>query len=657
MLKKLTSNQELKIAYWFLAVSYVLMNLWAALSPGTWDDDCQGRFYSVQDVFSNPGVLVDLWVRPLWALLFFIPAQLGPWVIPVIMSLISLSAALALVKAAQIQGFRFVYLLVPFLIFQPYFWGVGRDAMTEPLAAALSAWSFLFLLRKQWLWFAIFGSLLPLARLELSILLLFWLIPLIQDKQWKYIPVLGVALVLLNIAGAILTKSYDWLWLYHQTVGGEVKDNPYGHQQFHTYFSRYLYVVGPVVFFFLFNGLIFRILDRKTSLFIDGQFIAGLLLYSVFAWKLDVGASAGFLRNLIPLSPFSAYIALAGFNYFVAWLNKKLPIKPMFFWATMLSAPVLTALFYSKQIELHHRVTEAFDFWNLPLSLVCLILLFIFSFIVKKQNSDRLTLALSFIFSALIIIHTLITEPPDANMSSERYAVSHTGDLLKKYGLDKQKIHTGHYWLYWSLGFRKNDPRFVGNLRKINLDSAQVGEIFVWEHHYTERFGNDLSQIALSTDNTLVELLTVFADDGTFEVKVYQKVNPNDGINVLNNFITQHPDCLEALFSRAVYASQTGQYAGAVQDYNTILAKRKTGYIYCSLANMYLATNDLTQALSFYNHALTYGDYKGQIHFYRAHVYHAQNNDGAACADLLVADKEGILQASQKYKDWCVSNK
>ncbi len=652
--KKLTTGQEIKIAYGLLIAAYVLMNLWAILSPSTWDDDCQGRFYSVQSGFENPVVLVDLWVRPLWALIFFLPVHLGPWVIPVIMALVSVSAAYALLKAAQIQGYKYIYLVVPFLLFQPYFFGVGRNAMTEPLAAALASWSFLLLLRQKWMWFAVLGSLLPLARLELSLLLVFWLIPLLQHKQWKYIPLLGAGILLLNLGGALLSGTNDWLWLYHQTVGGEVKDNPYGHQEFTTYFSRYLYIVGPVVFFLFLSGFVFRLINKKFSVFIDGQFIAGFLLYSIFAWKLDVGASAGFLRNLIPLSPFVAYIALAGFNHYTDWLLKKTVPSPYAYWLMIALTVLITVVFYGKQIELHHKLTENIDYWNISLAVITAFLLIILKIINTKQNGERNALLLSFIFSILIIIHSLVTEHPNANMSPERYAVTRTGELLEQYGLDKQKIHTGHYWLYWSMKLKKYDPRFVGNLRKVNVDSAKVGEIIVWEHHYSERFGNDLSQQALENDGTLVELLAIFADDGSFEVKVFKKVLQGEGINVLNDFISKNPESLEAIYARAVYASKTRQYAGALQDYNYLLSKRKKGYIYCSMANMYYVANDLQQALNFYNHALSYGDFQGQIHFYRGMTYQAMNNLSAACEDWIKADQKGIIQAAEKYNQFCI---
>lgn len=651
--KKLTPAQEIKIAIGLLIATYVLMNVWAILSPSTWDDDCQGRFYNVQTWQENPGVFVDLWIRPLWAIIFFLPVQLGPWVVPVIMALISAFGAYSLIKAAQIQGYKYIYLIVPFLLLQPYFFGVGRNAMTEPLAATIASWSFLLLLRQKWIWFAVLGSILPLARLELSLMLVFWLIPLIQHKQWKYIPLLGIGILLLNLGGALLSGTNDWLWIYHQTVGGEVKDNPYGHQEFTTYFSRYIYVIGPVIFFLFLSGFIFRLLNKKFSVFIDGQFIAGFLLYSIFAWKLDVGASAGFLRNLIPLSPFAAYLALAGFNYYAAWSLKKPVLISYIYWLMIAVMVAITAIFFNKQIELHHRLTENFDYWNIVLTAITALVLIIIKTINNKQNGERNVILLSFIFTALITIHTLVTEHPNANMSPERDAVTKTGKLLKQYGFDQQKIHTGHWWLYWSMKLKKSDPRFVGNLRKVNVDSAKVGEIIVWEHHYTERFGNDLSQQALENDETLVELLTVVADDGSFEVKVFQKVPPGEGLNVLNDFISKNPEALEAIYARAVYAANTRQYAGAIRDFNTILSKKKSGFIYCAMANMYLMANDLQQALNFYNHAMTYGDFQGQIHFYRGVTHQAMNNIRAACEDWIKADQKGIIQAAEKYNQYC----
>jgi len=205
------------------------------------------------------------------------------------------------------------WLVVPFVLFQAYFYGTTRSSLAVPLAAIIICFGFYFLVEKKWLWFALVGGLLPLARLELSPLLILWLFALLKDKQWKFLILLGLPTLLWNLGGTLLNG--DPIWLYTETFGTDNGENRYGNTEFNHYFLRFIFVIGPVIFYFMLIGFFQDLFKKKMNPFIHIQFLLGFFIYVLSSWKLSLGQAAGFLRHLIVLAPLVAIIALNGFNY------------------------------------------------------------------------------------------------------------------------------------------------------------------------------------------------------------------------------------------------------------------------------------------------------------------------------------------------------
>ena len=182
------------------------------------------------------------------------------------MALISILCCYFLYKTAIINNIPNSYLIIPFTIFQTYYFPISFNALAEPIAAFIIALGIFLYTKKKYVAFALIGSLLPIARLELIPLLLLWIIILIQKKQLKIIPLLCLPLIIWNLAGTYFDG--DLFWLYNQTIGSEQNENRYGHTSFWSYFHRYIFVVGPVVFYFLLIGLFEGIYQKKIDLFI-----------------------------------------------------------------------------------------------------------------------------------------------------------------------------------------------------------------------------------------------------------------------------------------------------------------------------------------------------------------------------------------------------
>ena len=94
---------EDRLVYAFLFTAYAIGVFWGLASPSAWDDDVPNRYFNALRAFDDPSHFVDLFSRPLWIVLFAGPAQLGPWVIPVIMMGIAVCTAYFLYRAARLR--------------------------------------------------------------------------------------------------------------------------------------------------------------------------------------------------------------------------------------------------------------------------------------------------------------------------------------------------------------------------------------------------------------------------------------------------------------------------------------------------------------------------------------------------------------------------
>jgi hypothetical protein len=166
---------------------YLLSVICGLLADAPWDDDCIGRYSNTVNAIHDPKQFISLWNRPLFTLLFFLPMQLGQHAVTFIMPAICIVGAWYLYQSVKLSEIKNTWLVVPFFLFQTYFFSISRQALTEPLAATIIGMGLYFFLKKKYLLFVVIGALLPLARIELSFLFVIWAYLLIKEKQWIYI--------------------------------------------------------------------------------------------------------------------------------------------------------------------------------------------------------------------------------------------------------------------------------------------------------------------------------------------------------------------------------------------------------------------------------------------------------------------------------------
>lgn len=602
----------------FFILAYIVINLiYSFVTNTVWDDDCPTRYYNTLNAFNDPKMFISLWNRPLFTIIFAGPVQLGKWTIPVLMVIISVIASIYLYRGLIIKQVKNAYMIIPLMLFQTYYFSISRDVETEPLAVALICFGYYFFAKKNWLAFAIAGSLMPLARLELSVLLIFWVYILFKEKQFKYILMMAIPLVLWNIAGGIIEGDFNYVM--NKTLNKDNATNRYGHTTFGHYFQRYIYVVGPAVFFFFIFGLTNAFRRMKFSAFVYLQFITGFMLYVIFSWKLNMGNAAGFLRNLIPLTPLTAIIALEGFNFLgeaiSSWkksesassqtaevnvgsfselsdeefqsLNRKkrqsyLKQKKEHEEKTRIAIAaqkksnktfnnnrtknisllfligfvivLLSYFFFTLTIRSHHKLIEDTFTWVNIGVVSGMFLLTVLSYFMLRNRVNQNYTVLGSIIGVVILLHTTITEPPNMNNSPERDTMAKVSDVYVNGYLNDKKTYVNHIWFFWSNELDKFDEKY-DLVTMANLDSAEAGSICLWENHYSHRLAGDVQAAYFTTHPKWIELNRYISSDKKFQCAVYEKVDSvnRDGLEKINQFIAYQPKESTPVANKALF--------------------------------------------------------------------------------------------------------
>lgn len=561
MLSIFNTNSENKSWLIPLTVLFIAVNLfWGFYSNNTWDDDCQTRFFNATNALNDPSHFLSIWNRPLFMLIFSIPAQMGHWTIIVLQTIFSVFTGWSLVKAAEKLNLKHAFLAFPFLVFQPFVFGVSRYAMTEPLAVLLISLSLYFLTHKKWLAFAIAGSLIPLARLELTVLLPFWLIPLIKNNRIKETFILVIPLLIWMIAGGLYHENMNWF--FEQTLAKESVENRYGHKNFSTYFERYQYVVGPVLFFLAWIGIPKIGSDKNIRKIILWPFFCGLIMYSIFSSTLNMGNAAGFLRNLIPLSPYLVLLALIGFNH---WISNTINQNTQELTSSAKSIQknqrvililggvslALTGIFYSYELEAHHLLNKENFYGGL---LICQILMFSLLFLSFNLRFNKHPKIIALTCLTILTSYTLINEHPLANSNSEREIVSKTAELYNLAELKQHKTYANHPWFFWASGLNKKKEE-ISTITKKNLNSAKPGSIAVVENHYSNRLGGDIDMNYFVNHPEWIEISSLNTPEKDFFISIYQKSKgKSEHLKRLNKYISasNHKDG-SALLLKGLY--------------------------------------------------------------------------------------------------------
>lgn len=621
-----------------LTALYVLANLlYGFLSEAPWDDDCVGRYFHCREAWQKPEHFFSTWNRPLFMLLFAPTAWLGRNVMMVQMVLISAGSGWLLYRSLHQLGARDAHWVLPFFFFQSFYFGVSRNFLTEPLAVAVICVGLHALVHERYLLFAFMGGLLPLARLELAVILPIWGVVLLARKEWRALMLMGVPTIILMVLGYFIKDTDNPLWLIEETLGKEGK-NRYGYRDVWHYFHRFAYVTGPVVFFFLVTGLLERTYRRRVDLFVVVQGAAILALYVVFSSKLDMGNSAGFLRNLIPLTPFVAILAFDGLQ---AWLGLTAKESGTVAHATPVheltreerkrqkraaaAAPARTArtsspwsgllrvhafgviavlvlwFYFSKELLSHHKISATTDrtpaFIGGAFFLLGLLLLAVFKLTALPR---WIITGAGLLVTAVAMAFTLYTEQPDAHLNHERKAITKVSTLYRNSYLRDVPLYCNHRWFFWPKDLGYPDDTKYRTLNKAALDTAEAHSVVLWENHYSHRLSGDVQLADMYKRKDMVELMHVMGGDHRTTIGLFQKVDTakNDAEALRQRFHQAFPDNLYAAYAEQMRQSRAGDHQAAL-----ITAERMIR-LDSSYAEAYIAKAQTLSALGRFDEAI-----------------------------------------------------
>jgi hypothetical protein len=430
--------------------------VWLLLCERTWDDDCLVRFLKLRDAPLD--AMFDRWVRPLFALLYFLPARIGLFAVNFQALLLSLLTAWLVFKTAKEMKLAVPQLSIVFLIFQPFWWGTSAQAVTEPLAGLIIAASLYFHTTKRWELFALMGGFLPLARLELIVLLPLWVIVLWRKKEFIRFPFLTLPGLLWLVAGSLHFGAPTWLFS---------STHAYGTGPFSWYFERYIYIAGAPVLYFVWLAL----LKSRRAEFRHGLFFSAFFLYILIFWKADIG-SVGFLRHLVVISPVAALLANEGFS---KWLDKK---DRLSLFASSALITITTFMILSRELIGHHNLGEINLANGITISFCAIAML------VNSANNYKVPKA--FFIAGVFMVSTLSAEKP-LELSPEQQEVKRAAKFCWKN--DINPTYVNHPWFGWFL------DRSQTKFKKVtveNLDSAPVGSVVIWENHYSHRLAGNV---------------------------------------------------------------------------------------------------------------------------------------------------------------------
>ncbi len=311
-------GRALRLVAWLVPFA-LLGAILVRLYPDGYQQDGGFHFLFARWSFEHPHYLVDVWGRPLFTILYALPARLGYPVAKLLTVAVALAAAWHTAQLAREHGLEHAELAVPLLFLQPSFLLLSCETMTEPLFALVLAIA-LRLHRsgrvREGMWTA---SLLPLARPEGFFLALLWGAFVALDPRAGR-TFLRRAVATLRLAGGVglwwllaLLITGDPRFILHNWPPNWAAGATYGTGPLLQYWAiRDQLLAGPVLQALFGVGLVTLVASRRALLPVACAVLVAAL-HSIF-FRFGWFGSAGYARYLVCVAPPMALATLAGWN-------------------------------------------------------------------------------------------------------------------------------------------------------------------------------------------------------------------------------------------------------------------------------------------------------------------------------------------------------
>ena len=504
---------ESRMSILLCGVLLLLFAVMGWLSAGTLTDDDIGRFLSARAAFEHPDKILGLWTRPLFMLLYAVPAQLGYGAVELTTAAVCALTCWLSIRSAARLGESHPLWAALFLAFQPMFLLLSFSALTEPLAALCLAASIERLLAKRLGASAAFASLIPLARLELLPILTILGLQYLALRSWRSIAVLPLGLLAWNVVGWL--ASGDPLFLIHHVfVEREREVEALG--VWH-YPAGFIHAVGPVVFFFAILGLVDSLRRRRYAV-ISISIVVVFLYYTWSASHSGSLQSAGYLRHLVTISPLVALVAVRGWNLWI--------LEPPRVLATILACtlPLLTWLFLSKEMESGYAIGDRPE--HLKFAIVSMLaLLGLIPWLGRRLLTGAMfrRIVVGLVLVALAGYFFMKHGPIPLN--EEHRLMHEVAEWIADEGLTDRPILCNHVAFHFFSGRDPNDEDRSPRLTAESLAAAPESSVVIWDGHYGHEIAGGVELHLIERDPELRVLRRFLSEDRSFFAVALQRIS------------------------------------------------------------------------------------------------------------------------------------
>ncbi len=313
-----SAGSSLRAAWWLAALAGTGVAL-ALLYPDSYQQDGGNHYLGARWAWAHPEFFVDVWGRPLFTLLYSLPARLGYTAAKLFTVAICLATAWQTWRLAEDLGLERAELAIPLLALQPSYLLLSAETMTEPLFALLFAIALRLHAQGRVVAGMIVASTLVLARPEGFFVGLLWGVWVLCDWRdgrpwWRRLPAtlwLASGAVAWWLAALVITG--DPLYILHNwPPNWGATDAVYGTDPFWHYWKRRDEIVGPLLVLPFLLGLGLLLVRRRMGV-ATSAVLAFFLLHSVFR-VYGLFGSAGYVRYFVCVAPAIALITLVGWN-------------------------------------------------------------------------------------------------------------------------------------------------------------------------------------------------------------------------------------------------------------------------------------------------------------------------------------------------------
>lgn len=308
-----------------IAIFSALSLVCAMTSQGFVEADACTHYLYARFAFAEPHYLVNLWGRPLVTAIYAVPAVLGGrFAVRVETLLLALLIAWAAYRVAILQGYKYPVLALIFTLAQPLVFLHSFGELTElPFAALIILAFWAYRLRRWWLVAMLIG-IAPLGRPEGFGFIALAAFALACHRQWKWLPLLVVPLIIWNHAGWVLFGGEGAWWRWLPSQWPYAKDSVYSRGPWLYFVGLLPVIASPVVFPAMLVGIVRSLRFQIKAFFDDDRtraqaLIAGLplmiLLGHSVLYALGKMASNGEPRYMLVVAPFWGLLSALGWEF------------------------------------------------------------------------------------------------------------------------------------------------------------------------------------------------------------------------------------------------------------------------------------------------------------------------------------------------------